>query len=73
MNMHIKTRVRLLRRFLTDEIWRVTKSEVSSVQYFFYNILKVILLSIQRFNEDRIINKASARSEERRVGKECRL
>ena len=60
MNMHIKTRVRLLRRFLTDEIWRVTKSEVSSVQYFFYNILKVILLSIQRFNEDRIINKASA-------------
>lgn len=56
----LKTRIRLMKQFLTEEIWRVTENEVSRVKYIFYNILKVILLSIQRFNDDRIVNKASA-------------
>lgn len=59
-NLHIRTRIRLLKRFLTDEIWRVTESEVSRIKYITYNVIKVILLSIQRFNEDRIVNKAAA-------------
>lgn len=59
-NLHIRTRIRLLKRFLTDEIWRVTEGEVSRMKYITYNVIKVILLSIQRFNEDRIINKAAA-------------
>ena len=58
--LRLKTRIRLMKRFLTEEIWRVTENEVSRVKYIFYNILKVILLSIQRFNDDRIVNKASA-------------
>lgn len=60
IDIRLKTRIRLLKRFLTEEIWRTTEDEVSRMQYTFYNILKVVLLSIQRFNEDRIINKASA-------------
>ena len=60
IHLRIKTRIRLLKRFLTESIWRVTENEVSRVQYIFYNILKVMLLSLQRFNEDRIVNKAAA-------------
>lgn len=60
MNLHIRTRIKLTRRFLTEGIWRVTENEVGRFQYLFYNILKSLLLSIRRFNEDRIVNKASA-------------
>lgn len=60
MNFHIHTRIRLIKRFLTEGIWRVTENEVGRFQYLFYNILKSLLLSIRRFNEDRIVNKASA-------------
>lgn len=60
MSYRLNTRIRLLKRFLTIEIWRVTEKEVSRVQYITYNIIKIILLSIQRFIANRIINKAAA-------------
>ncbi|MEG2573323.1 MAG: YihY/virulence factor BrkB family protein [Bacteroides sp.] len=46
--------------FFTYDIWRVTESEVSKSRSSFYFIIKTVILSIRRFTEDRIINKASA-------------
>ena len=60
MRLRIKTKVRLLKRFLTRDIWRVTEDEVSRMKYLMYNTTKVLLLSVQRFSDDRIVNKASA-------------
>ena len=60
MRLRIKNKVRLLKRFLTRDIWRVTEDEVSRMKYLMYNTTKVLLLSVQRFSDDRIVNKASA-------------
>lgn len=60
MSLRIKTRFRLLKRFLLKEIWRVTPAEVSPLKYMIYNVIKVILLSVRRYSEDRIVSKASA-------------
>lgn len=46
--------------FLTDEIWRVTPDEVSPLRFRLYSYLKVIMLSISRYEEDRIQVRASA-------------
>jgi membrane protein len=46
--------------FLQEGIWRITEGEVSPVRGFFYNVLKVVVLSVRRFMEDRIINRAAA-------------
>ncbi len=60
MNFRIRTRIKSIKRFLTEGIWRVTENEAGRSQYLLYNILKSLLLSVRHFNEDRIINKASA-------------
>ena len=49
-----------LRNFLDEEIWRVTKEDVNPLTYRLYNILKVLMLTVQRFVRDRIVNRASA-------------
>ena len=49
-----------VRAFISNDLWRVTEDEVSKPRGFFYNALKVIILSIQEFTQGRIINKASA-------------
>lgn len=56
----IKKFIKDSKSFLNEEIWRVTEEEISGLKYYLYNILKVIVLSIQRFMRDRIVNKAAA-------------
>lgn len=53
-------KVKKLWTFVTYDIWRVTESEVSRTRSSIYFIIKTITLSVRRFNEDRIMNKASA-------------
>ena len=47
-------------KFLTEDIWRITENEVTRTKYSIYNIIKTIYLCIDRFIEDRIMNKAAA-------------
>ena len=49
-----------LRNFLDEDIWRVTKEDVNPLTYRLYKILKVLMLTVQRFVRDRIVNRASA-------------
>ncbi len=58
--MSVKIHPKQIRHFLNDEVWRITEDEVSKIRYGFYNVLKIAILSITHFNEDRIINRASA-------------
>lgn len=47
--------------FLLVGIWRVTDREVGrGPKYWFFNVIKVITLSVQRFTNDRIVTKAAA-------------
>lgn len=56
MNKKIKS----IRDFITYDIWRITEDEVSKSRSSLYFIIKTIMLSVRRFTQDRIINKASA-------------
>ena len=47
-------------KFITYDIWRITESEVTRTKFSIYNIIKTIYLCVNRFNKDRIVNKASA-------------
>lgn len=53
-------RIKRLWTFVTYDIWRVTESEVSRTRSSIYFIIKTVILSVRRFTEDRIMNKASA-------------
>ena len=56
----IKLTVQRIQTFLNEGIWRVTEDEVSRPKYYLYHFLKVVVLSVQRFFEDRIVVKAAA-------------
>ncbi|KAA6339388.1 hypothetical protein EZS27_012676 [termite gut metagenome] len=47
-------------KFLTYDIWRITEHEVSKRQFSFFTFLKTVYLCINRFANDRLVNKASA-------------
>ncbi len=47
-------------KFLTYDIWRITEHEVTKTKFSIYNIIKTIYLCIDRFNKERLTNKASA-------------
>ena len=49
-----------LKQFLTTDIWRISSSDVSTLRYFFYNVIKVLFLSIRFFTTKRIMDYASA-------------
>lgn len=53
-------KIKRLWTFVTYDIWRITESEVSKSRSSIYFIIKTVALSIRRFTEDRIMNKASA-------------
>ena len=46
--------------FITEDIWRVTESEVTRKRFSLYNAIKVIYLTADKFTSDRIMNRASA-------------
>ena len=47
-------------KFLTYDIWRITEDEVTQRKFSTYNIIKTLYVTVNRFNKDRIIDKASA-------------
>ena len=53
-------KIKVLLNFMTYDIWRVSETEVTHTKFSFYNIIKTIILAVQRFTTDGITNKASA-------------
>ncbi len=53
-------RIAALWKFLTDDIWRITENEVTRTTFSLYNIIKSVYLCINRFTQDRLVNKAAA-------------
>ena len=49
-----------IRKFLMDDIWRVTDDEVSKSRGIIYNGIKIATLSVREFTQGRVVNKASA-------------
>ncbi|MEI7675635.1 MAG: YihY/virulence factor BrkB family protein [Bacteroidales bacterium] len=47
-------------QFVKVDIWRITENEVSRQMNSFYNLLKTLILSTRRFQEDKLQTKASA-------------
>lgn len=47
-------------KFLFEDIWRITESEVSGIRRVSIRLIKTIIISVRRFNEDGIQTKASA-------------
>ncbi|MDL2257406.1 YihY/virulence factor BrkB family protein [Bacteroidales bacterium OttesenSCG-928-I14] len=47
-------------KFITEDIWRISSSEVSKKRHQGYSVLKVIYISIRRFQEDNLSRTASA-------------
>lgn len=46
--------------FLTVGIWHVKRNDVSSWLYFFYSIIKKVILAVERATTKRMVNSASA-------------
>ena len=53
-------RIKALWKFLTYDIWRITEDEVTKTTFSVYNVIKSVYLCINRFTQDRLVNKASA-------------
>ena len=53
-------RFEALKQFLTTDIWRIGPDDVSALRYFFYNVIKILYLSIKFFTTKRIMDYASA-------------
>ncbi len=53
-------RITALWKFLTYDIWRITEDEVTKTTFSAYNVIKSVYLCINRFTQDRLVNKASA-------------
>ncbi|NDW11382.1 YihY/virulence factor BrkB family protein [Bacteroides sp. 214] len=56
----MKKHITFLWEFLTEDIWRVTKHDVTSKRFSLYNVIKVIYLTANRFVNDKVSSKASA-------------
>lgn len=52
--------IKWLIQFIRIDIWRITESEVSRQKNHFYNLLKTLILSGRRFQEDKLQTHASA-------------
>lgn len=53
-------KVKQILHFLRYDIWRLTENEVTGIRVRFYNLIKVIILSVRRYSEDELQHKASA-------------
>lgn len=49
-----------LKQFFTRDIWRISEEEVTPIRRKVYSCLKIIILSVQQFFNDRISVRASA-------------
>lgn len=46
--------------FFTVEIWRIKRQDISPLKFYFYELIKMLLLAIERATTKRMINSASA-------------
>ncbi len=53
-------KIKRLWSFFTYDIWRITEDEVSRSRSSIYFIIKTVIISVRRFTQDRVMNKASA-------------
>ena len=56
----MKKKIIQLKRFLKEDIWRVTRNDVSKTRYFFYGIIKKLFLTIDAFTKNEIMESAAA-------------
>jgi membrane protein len=47
-------------KFITNDIWRITDSEVTHPMYTLYTVIKTMYLTIERLIKDNIMNRAAA-------------
>lgn len=52
--------IQRLLKFITEDVWRVSETEISAHRNRGYKFLKVISLAVRRFIEDNLQNRASA-------------
>ena len=55
-----KATIRYWLQFLSNGIWRITEDEVTPVQRRLYACIKIIILSVRQFLNDRVLVRASA-------------
>ena len=55
-----KEKLNHLKQFFTRDIWRISEEEVTPIRRKLYSCLKIVLLAIQQFANDRIVVRASA-------------
>lgn len=53
-------KVKIFLRFLTEDIWRIEKSEVNKTRFSIYEVLKILYLCIKRYQTNRTSSRASA-------------
>lgn len=56
----MKNQIMRIIHFLTVGIWHVKRNEVSTWLYFFYGIIKKVILAVERATTKRMVNSASA-------------
>jgi len=52
--------LKLIIRFITDDIWRITENEVSGLKHFYIFLAKSIILAFRGFRREDLQTKASA-------------
>lgn len=55
-----KNKIRNIQKFLTEGIWRITEDEITPIRSLLYSCIKVVILSVKQFLNDRIQVRASA-------------
>lgn len=58
--MNLKEKYYLLHEFLTIELWRTNKDNTPHLRYFFYSLLKKLILTIEFTTTKRITSSAAA-------------
>lgn len=56
----MKNKIERIWKFLTEDIWRITRGEVTSKRFSLYTVIKTIYLTADRFTANRISERAAA-------------
>ena len=58
--MDIRGKINETVKFLTTDIWGIRRSDVSPLRYFFYDVIKKVLLTVELFTTQRTTSAAAA-------------
>ena len=53
-------KITYIKTFLKEDIWRISRNEVSTTRFFIYSIIKKLFLTIEAFTTNRITESAAA-------------